>query len=43
MFDQGRRWTVVGLGSAIIGYYESEEEAQRKADALNDSDKNDNS
>jgi hypothetical protein len=35
MFDQGRRWVVVGPGDVIMGYYETEEEAQRKADALN--------
>lgn len=37
MFDQGRRWTVVGPGDTVVGYYATEEEAQQSADKLNES------
>jgi hypothetical protein len=35
MFDQGWRWVVTGPGDAVLGYYETEEEAQGKANSLN--------
>ena len=37
MFDQGRRWIVVGPGDTVVGHYATEEEAQQRADKLNES------
>ncbi len=35
MLDQGKHWVVVGPGGTILGSYATEEEAQQKADSLN--------
>jgi hypothetical protein len=35
LFDQGYRYFVRGPGDTDVGHFKTEEEAQRKADALN--------
>ncbi len=35
MFDQGKRWTVVGPGNTVLGYHETEEGAAQQAETLN--------